>query len=220
MRVVAFAFGLTVWSLFPNAPAVAGSDWQAWPSITVNHPLDDRFQVSAESQLRFDEDISRLDVALIRLDVDARLSGRTFAALGYDHFRKAAAGTGSENRVWQQIQHGFSAGPFSLGNRLRIEERFIENTEGVAVRGRYRLRMDYPLADPAWHLVASNEVFLNLNSVEGGPSRGFDQNRLFGGFDLYFSHRFHVETGLQWRLEDGENDYVLMLGLTFNTKGR
>jgi hypothetical protein len=213
------AFGFTVWSLVPYAPVSAQSDWQAWPSITVHQRLDNRFKVSAEGQLRFVEDISRLDVALIRLDIEAKLSSRTFTALGYDYFGKVAASAQSENRIWQQIRHEYSAEALLLGNRFRIEERFIENVDGMVIRGRYRLRLDYPLAHPAWGLVASNEVFLNLNAVEGGPSRGFNQNRLFGGFDFRFSNRFRLETGLQWRLEDDVDDYILILGLTFDTQG-
>ena len=113
----------------------------------------------------------------------------------------------------------------TLGHRLRIEERFIEDVSGVVVRMRYRLRTAYPETDSRWYLVISDEVFANLNERGAGPAGGFEQNRLFGGVGFHPTARLRVEAGYQWRhLERRElpsrTDHVIAIALFYDTMGR
>ena len=44
-------------------------------------------------------------------------------------------------------------------------------------------------------MAATNELFVHLNDVDGGPRAGFDQNRLFVGVGLRASDGTRVELG-------------------------
>ncbi len=64
------------------------------------------------------------------------------------------------------------------------------------MRARYLLRFALPLK---WRLyaVVSDELFVNLNSVENGPLRGIDQNRLYAGIGRQMSNQVRMEVGYQ-----------------------
>jgi Protein of unknown function (DUF2490) len=69
---------------------------------------------------------------------------------------------------------------FKLLSRSRLEERWIQNAIGTAVRARTMLRGVFPLpAYPGLALAVYDEIFVNLNTIRQGPEAGFDQNRFF-----------------------------------------
>ena len=206
-------------ALVMAAPAGRADDLQQWSSLKVTHPLDERFELSLLLEGRFGDDISEVDTVIVRPDIGYHLTDHVKLFLGYDFFEQPQPGENSENRVWQQLGITYHAGDLRIANRLRVEERIIENVDGVTVRARYRLRLSHPLADPDWRLIASNEIFANLNHEPGGPDEGFDQNRLFGGVGYRITPRLRLETGYQWRLETDSSDHIIVLGLFFHTGG-
>ena len=57
-----------------------------------------------------------------------------------------------------------------------------EHTDGVSNRFRYLLKGSYALTeDDNFGITGYDELFVTLNSVEGGPSAGYDRNRFFIG---------------------------------------
>ena len=107
----------------------------------------------------------------------------------------------SENRLYQQLQYRTAVHGFNLLSRSRLEERFIEDTSGVAIRARTMLRVAYPFGrTKAWSVVLYDEVFINLNSIQNGPEGGFDQNRAFGGVNYKLSGHVNVDAGYQFQL--------------------
>ena len=85
-----------------------------------------------------------------------------------------------QNRMYQQLLYRRTFPFVKVLSRSRLEERFIDNTDGTAVRARTMLRGDFPLPDaPEWAIVVYDEIFVNLNAVGNGPDSGFDQNRFF-----------------------------------------
>ena len=85
-------------------------------------------------------------------------------------------------------------------SRSRLEERFIDNTDSVALRARTMLRGDYPQPHtPEWAIVVYDEIFVNVNAVGNGPDSGFDQNRLFLGMNRQFTEHFNMDLGYQCR---------------------
>ncbi len=107
-----------------------------------------------------------------------------------------------ESRIYQQILYSRKFDSFKITSRTRLEERWIEHVDGTAVRFRTGLRGAYtlPMA-PEWALVASDEVFVHLNTLGArGPQAGFDQNRFFIGVNRTFSKYFNMDVGYQSQL--------------------
>ena len=47
------------------------------------------------------------------------------------------------------------------------------------------------------YLVAYDELFVNVNSLRGGPEAGIDQNRLFAGIGRQINEKMRAEIGYQ-----------------------
>jgi hypothetical protein len=77
---------------------------------------------------------------------------------------------------------------------------------GASVRLRELIGLNHPL-DKSWSLVASNEAFFNLNTVDWGPVAGFDQNRLFLGVSYQLNTTFHTEVGYMNQYIDRDLSY-------------
>jgi hypothetical protein len=89
-----------------------------------------------------------------------------------------------EHRLFQQFIYSNKFSTFQLISRSRLEERWIQNTSGTAMRARTMLRVNFPLPTyPALALVAYDEIFVHLNTIRQGPAAGFDQNRIFLGIN-------------------------------------
>lgn len=211
--------------LLANGPCPACSaetDGQLWATGRINHPIGERFALSLLAQGRFDDEISESDLWLIRPAVAYRLWEAVWVSVGYDYVR--FVDRFDENRFWQEVALPLRFGPFVLGNRLRIEQRWIEGVGGLVARTRYRVRGAHPISSTRAYLVASNEVFLNLNDQGTGPRSGFEQNWLFGGLGLLLGSHARAEVGYLWRYFDGRrrnrNDHVLGINLFLDTRGR
>lgn len=102
----------------------------------------------------------------------------------------------NEGRLFQQLVYADSAGPLKLTSRTRFEQRRLASAEALSLRARTLLRGALPLDDAEqWSGILWDEVFFHLNSVEGGPTAGFDQNRAFLGVGRKLSKNLTVEVG-------------------------
>ena len=100
----------------------------------------------------------------------------------------------TENRAWEQYTFAMPTSAGKLQVRSRLEQRTVNIGPGASVRLRELIGLNYPL-DKSWSLVASNEAFFNLNTVDWGPTAGFDQNRLSIGIGYQFNPTFRTEIG-------------------------
>jgi len=105
--------------------------------------------------------------------------------------------TFNERRVWQQLllNDKFSFGTAS--SRSRLEERLVPSLgDDTSLRLRQMFKIWVPLtAASAYSVVASDEYYLNLNSADWGPRKGFDQNRAFIGMGYDFDKEIKTEIG-------------------------
>jgi hypothetical protein len=103
----------------------------------------------------------------------------------------------NEHRLWQQILYTHSSDhQFETQYRLRVEERDIQNSGGWSFRVRGFSRLDrWFEPSGAWGWVLWDELFWNLNTVSGGPTKGFDQNRIFLGPKYRLGERARFEFG-------------------------
>lgn len=219
LRTLAVAMLLTV--LCTNARA-ANNQFQGWTPAYLNLAFNDRWNGWYEVQPRFSEvGVSQL---LLRTAVGYRFYGNWSAWLGYAWTPTIQPKYQTENRIFQQLLWADDLSAGRLMSRTRLEQRWIGGADGVAIRFRTLLR--YHLAftdDELWRGVAQDEVFVNLNSPDGGPVSGFDQNRLFFGVNRVVNEHLNVDVGYQFqyvnRREPGFPDtinHVLLIQLFFD----
>jgi len=167
------------------------------------------------------DDMSRLERTVLRPSLGYQVNGWLRARFGYDaHFIESPADR-IEHRIWQQLSTKWTLNALSLTTRTRVEERLIENTDEAAVRLRLKAGVSHPIADGSWYATASNEYFVGLNDVDGGPRSGFDQNRLYFGVGHNVSDNVTAEVGYQLQYIDrasAENISVHQLMLTLKLR--
>lgn len=196
-------------------------DLQEWTTLEATSHLGERFIGALMLQERFDDDISRAQVFLVRPSLDLILTPNVQIGIGYDYFDGLQQGVASENRIWQQFTLGSPIGGLDLSHRFRISERFIEGTDGPSLRQRYRLLAEkWVGADKDWLLYASNEIFFNMTEQPGGPATGFDQDRLNAGLGYLITPTTRLQGGYQWLVQKGkENGHALMLSVRLDLTG-
>jgi hypothetical protein len=191
------AFLVAVLLATPAGSFAAEDDIQLWPSVTVNHALNERWGVHFAARVRLDDDVSSKKDYLLRPFVTWKPRNGLTLDLGYDYLHSFQSS--SEHRIWQAAEYRLGLGDLVLKNRIRIDQRFVEDVDGVVARFRYRLRGVHPILGPSWYGAISNEVLTNLNEQDSGPSAGFDQNRLRFALGVRFLERLRIETGYEWQ---------------------
>ena len=183
--------------LLPTAGIAAESDIQLWPVLTLNHGLGSRWGAHLQTRARFDNGVSETKDFLLRPFVSWRPLDSITLDLGYDYLHSYTSS--SENRIWQAAQHHLEWRGFTLQNRIRFDQRWVEGVDGVVVRFRYRLRAMHPIGKSSWYVALSDAVFANLNDEGEGPVYGFEQNRLRFALGAQFFERLRVEGGYEYQ---------------------
>jgi len=174
----------------------AADDVQFWPTVTVYTPTTaDGWRASAELQSRWSDDVSTYDRTVYRVN-----GGRLFANglevfAGYENTQPASRVARGEQRLWEQVEHTLHRGRWSVANRVRLEERFIEDAAGAAMRLRYRFKVQHALGQTRWIASAGEEFWMRLNTVGSGGPRGVDQNRITLTAARALSAHLSVEPG-------------------------
>lgn len=179
----------------------------------------DRFE---DSRLGWQGDIQHrnwdvagdLEQLLVRTGVTWTPQGSNVRyTLGAAHIRSGAFGPGSadseETRLYQEAFIPQTLNQrFLLSHRWRLEQRWVEGQD-LRNRIRYFLGLNVPLnqdtlAQGAWYLSFSNELFLNLEQ-DIGNSRSvdyFDRNRFYAALGYSISDRTRLQAGYMWQETD------------------
>lgn len=190
--------GLLTLAMLPRAPAHAmDQDMAVWGALFLNVGLSERWGVYVEGQNRVQaqEYANRGNRFLLRWAARFTLAPGLTVMAGHA-WTPNFSPYRNENRLWQQLAYTLQPGWWLLSTRLRMEERWIQNADDVALRLRLFFRAQYHFAENkvfAWAFW--NELFANLNNVNGGPKLGFDQNRAFMGPSLGVGPRARFEVG-------------------------
>lgn len=197
-------FILIVFLFFSNK-AYASSDhylnddFGYWTPVYLNVPISNKFRGQFEVNPRIEQNGTHINQLLIRPSIGYNLSKNWSVWQGYAWVTNYLPSFVSEQRIWQQLlyEKHFERFPrFSLINRLRTEERFIQNINGAPFRIRNMLRLQYALdKDKKWSLVLFDEPFINIGSHDKGPQSGVDQNRLFAGINRKINSHINIDAG-------------------------
>lgn len=194
---------------------------QNWDSVTLRAPIspDHKWQVFMEAQPRIGNDST---VLVLRPALGYQLTKHFSLWQGYAWQPTFRPEFKNENRIFQQALYETKIRKLSFTNRTRLEERWIEGADGTATRARDQIKFSYPLTRSGrLSVVTSEELFVNLNSVDGGPHGGFDQNRVFAGLNCKLNKISNLEFGYMNQFANRHNardrmNHILMLTLNFN----
>ncbi len=199
LRLAAAVLATAVVTLSAPHAAHAEREFQSWTGAfgTAGVPGGSRLVLWLDGHARKRDASTQ---AILRPAVGYRLVPKLVAHLGYAWIPTwpEEGARSDEHRVWQQVVLGGKlARGSSFALRPRLEQRFFDGSDDLGLRARLFMRADYNLgAGSPWLLAATNEVFFHLNDVDGGPSAGFDQNRLFLGLGTRASDGTRAELGV------------------------
>jgi hypothetical protein len=167
-------------------PALATDEaFELWLAPSVRGQLDHNTALRVETAQRFrDANDGRPDTYFVRLWISQRVS-QNFTVEGAVERRENDGGC-DETRLLQQVvaQNGI------FRNRLRLEQRFIDNTPqtGWRLRSEHGLRIDLD-AGKKWFFRADAEFFFTLQCNSIGGQTGFTEKRSQAGL----GHRFNPQ---------------------------
>ncbi len=174
--------------------AHAEEDGQVWFAPIVQTPIVGKLRSWLELQARFKDEGNQLDRLIVRPALNYPLGAGFTAWVGYGYmpFTRLVNGESKlypEHRGWQQLTHvGGAPERGQLQNRLRFEQRFIDNVDTAALRLRYMARLVHrPRSWGGFGYALWDEIFVNLNSPSGTLKSGFDQNRFAFGLQYAVS---------------------------------
>jgi len=182
------------------------SGWLAWFN---SYKFSKHFGLHFDAQVRSADDWAFVKNILIRPGVTYHFNNKSNATVGYafigsyNRLDDAVKNSLTENRIWEQYIYTIKLGRSSLQNRLRLEQRFIEQqtNDVFAQRLRYFARAVIPLAkqDAAFtkgvFAAVQNEVFFNVQHKENTNNSFFDQNRAYGAIGYRVNAKFDIEAG-------------------------
>ena len=123
--------------------------------------------------------------------------------------------------MWQQLITKSKTGNFEWLHRCRLEQRYMDRTDGASWqhRTRYFVQISWSLPKhPNWSVSAYEEVFIGLRKAEKRVDNLLQQNRLSAGLNYRFEKGTSLQIGwlLQslWKGDGGaEQNQTLLIGL-------
>lgn len=190
-----------------NARATTDFDGQYWVPFYLTFPLSDTWKGYFEVNPRVGDSLSEFDQLLIRPALGYVVTPRLSLWQGYAWVTNYRPEFRGEHRIFQQLVYTRKFSSFHIMNRSRLEERIIQRGQGTGIRARTMLRANIPLESaPLWSFVVYDEIFVNLTTVGNGPLGGFDQNRLFLGFNRTLTPEIKMDIGYQNQAINNRSD--------------
>jgi len=228
LALVAVLLGWLLKPSLAHADDTVEDDLQNWNVVTLQGTLGANKKVLGyfEVQPRIGglTDDPKVTTLIIRPALGYQVSKHVSLWQGYGWTPSYQPSYRNEHRMFQQVLMKHQVKNISLTNRTRLEERFIQDAGGTAVRARHQLRLGYPVGkSKRWSLIAYNETFINLNSTDHGPKAGFDQIRFFGGVNRKLNRHMDAEAGYLTNYVNRRNspdrlNHVILFSLNFNIR--
>lgn len=178
------------------------SDTQVWVMGLATVPVGEDWRLHLELQPRASVEDGMTTEVLTRVALGRRVARRAAVWAGYAWVAKPPGpGVVHEHRAWQQVSlTAPSVAGWVPSLRLRLEQRTQPGWDGLSHRVRALSRLVRPVTpDRRWSAVAWHEGFLTVDRTPGGPGRGIDQHRVFGGLLRQLTPALGVEAGYLWR---------------------
>jgi Protein of unknown function (DUF2490) len=216
--VLIFGFAL-------SAASLANDDTSIWVSNTYQTDFGgSKFVGFLELQPRFNNDSSKFSQLIIRPFFGYKITKQLTASLGFawqgEYNSKDKFDLATKDIV-EQLQYSDNLTPnLNFQYRFRLEQRFFAEAD-LSHRMRHRFRFQYSIPESKFFLVAFDELFLYLNSVNSGRlehsvQSGINQNRSYLGLGYKITPHINIDTGyqLQYVNNFGKNDLYNHVWLT------
>jgi hypothetical protein len=200
--------------------------FHSWFYYIGDHKISDRWGIHPELQFRRTGIGTQPQKFLLRSAVNYHPSDHLMVSVGYVYSREYPYGVYPrdfelpEHRIYQQLEFEHKVGKYDLIHRIRQEQRFIADIEGIPDpdsegnlrpehqgwplqnRTRYSISINFPLEgvdidNNEFYLFASNEFFFSFGK---NVSNNFDQNRAQLGIGYQVGSFGRMEIGYlyQW----------------------
>jgi hypothetical protein len=221
VRVVAIAI-LTM-LLGAGGAESADPDLQLWFPVQLIHPLSQQWSVSMQTELRLQDDISEFSELVYKPALNYHFNDTWAVSIGYKYIDKYHEA--DEQDIWQEGHYNRKFGDLVTGFQVRLEERFIDDINGVIPRLRFLQHFSHPICDGPYYLTGFGAIRLNLDDKGQGPVSGFEQSRIYGALGRHVGQHMQLEFGYLWRYEEertggDENDHAVHFQLIYNTRGK
>lgn len=181
-------------------PAHARQDPQLWTGASASVKLGDKWQLNQEVLARFSDNRNGLyEVEAVTL-LGYKLNKKVTIAGGYVHSPQYTEGDFRvlERRARQQVTVDdvvrFAGGKLSA--RMRLEQRWRENVDEMAVRVRPYVKFSRPLREGSrTSLNVTSEGFVNLKTTSFQRTEGFDRMRNAVSLNTKLSPKLSLEAG-------------------------
>ena len=205
------------------------SAFKSWFFLNHQQKIAGKLSLLADIQIRSGPRSSQFDNVLLRPGLLYGFSEKHEVGLGYTWFaswdhQEQDPERLDENRIWEQYTLSLDIGMAKLDQRLRLEQRFIDqdSEEPFSQRLRYYVRAKRPFEmTPEFTQglfgVLQNELFLNVQHKDRINGSHFDQNRIYGSIGYRFSKKIDVEMGYILRHQLAETwatDHILQVILS------
>jgi hypothetical protein len=211
-----------------SAQSLSDPNLHGWYSYIGDHPLGhSRFGLHLENQWRRHDLLTRWQQNLPRFGVTYRLNKNLQLAAGYawvTTYRYGASPIARpfpESRLWYDARFTHKRGRYTILNRARFENRWLEfrpRDWQYENRIRHMLRVNRTIGNRGWYIGIYDEYFVPL-APERNPNP-IDQNRIAAVIGKQLSPHFRLEAGYMhqavwqrnalWR----EDNHTLVLTLT------
>jgi Protein of unknown function (DUF2490) len=175
-------------------PARARAEGRLWVTASMTASLAKAWRLNAEVSPRWERDVSEYTRTVLRAQV-GRVLPRTLVVWGgFEYNDPVGPLARREDRLWQSLTWTSHVGSWALGQRARLEERFLDRAPSMALRTRYQLRATHAIgANGPWSVIAAGELFVTLRGTRLGPSQGLDRGRLTAGLSRRLTPELSVD---------------------------
>lgn len=220
---ILLAFAIPITFFCGNYAYAVENDLGLWVPTYIYLPINNKFRTNLEINPRIQNNIGHINQLFIRPSIGYQLTDNLSVWQGYGWITNYIPRFVREERIWQQILYEKHFSKCKLINRLRLEERFIQDINGVPLRARYLLRFEVPFGETKkWVFITSDEPFINLDSHFAGPKAGVDQNRFFVGLNRKISDNVSIEGGYQMQYINLRSpsfdklNHIILINMYFN----
>lgn len=220
VRLVSFSVPIVALLLFAQEARSQKPDLQLWTPVQVIHRIDDDWTVSMQTELRLQDDISEFSELILKPALNHHFNETFALSVGYKYIDKYQEA--NEQDPWQELHINHKHNDLVSGLQFRLEERLIDDIDGVIPRLRVLQHLSHPIGEGPFYLTGFGALRFNLDDKGEGPVYGFEQSRVYAALGRHIGEQTQLELGYLWRWErerqgPNKNDHALHLQLVYHT---